>query len=133
MTEQKKLSERIKKYSEKISEKLFPRYKPNHQEQLICETVLKTLEDPRTNRIIWEDDFILIAGGDCIVKLDGYTLFIISSAGNVRIHCSPDFANYLRNQASEIFGRDIEVIEKTISEREEKMLESIALSLPEYK
>ena len=130
--EQKSLSERIKEYSEKISKKLFHHYEPTHQEQLICETVLKTLEDPSTNRIIWDNDFILIAGGDCIVKLDGMTLFIISSAGNVHMHCTPDFVDYLKKKASEVFSKDIAAIEKSITGREEKMLEAIASSLPEY-
>ena len=130
--EQKKLSERIREYGEKISKKIFHHYEPTRQEQLICETVLKTLEDPSTNRIIWENDFILIAGKDCIVKLDGMTLFIISPAGNVHMHCTPDFVNYLEKKASEVFSRDIAAIEKSISEREERMLETIASSLPEY-
>lgn len=130
--EQKKLSERIKEYGEKISKKLFPHYEPTHQEQLICETVIKTLEDPSTNKIIWENDFILIAGKDRIIKLDGLTLFIISSAGNVHMHCSPDFVNYLEKKASEVFSKDIAAIEKTIADREEKMLEAIASSLPKY-
>ena len=130
--EQKSLSERIKEYSEKISKKLFHHYEPTHQEQLICETVLKILKDPSTNRIIWESDFILIAGGDCIVKLDGMTLFIISSAGNVHMYCTPDFVDYLKKKASEVFSKDIAAIEKSITDREEEMLEAIVSSLPEY-
>lgn len=130
--EKKTLSERIKEYSKKFSKRVFNTYEPTHQEQLICETVLKSLEDPSTNRIIWENDFILIAGGDCTIKLDGLTLFIISTAGNVRMHCSTSFVDLLRKRASEVFSRDIAEIERSITEREEKMLEAIASSLPEF-
>ena len=48
------------------------------------------------------------------------------------MHCTPDFVDYLKKKASEVFSKDIAVIEKSITDREEKMLEAIASSLPEY-
>lgn len=120
-----KLSERIRKYSIALANKIFPDYKPTKREQVVCDSIFRILEDPNTNKIIWENDFILMDGGESMVKLNGGDLSLISPVGNICLQCSTSFIDYLRKEISKILSERISELEKVFEQRELSVLEAI--------
>ena len=120
------ITERIKTYADWLGRHLNPKYKPTEQEQLICDIIIKLLQNPQTGRIIWEQDYLVISDGETIIRLDGGVLSIISTKGIMKIHCSSSFIDYLKSQTIKYIGDDIHRFELKIAEKEVGMLMDIS-------
>ena len=120
------ITERIKTYADWLKSHLNPKYKPTEQEQLICDIVIKMLQNPQTKRIIWEQDYLIISNSETIIRLDGGVLSIISAKGIMKMDCSPIFIDYLKSQSIKYIGGEIQQFELKIAEKELGMLTDIS-------
>ena len=120
------ITERIKTYADWLKSHLNPKYKPTEQEQLICDIVIKMLQNPQTKRIIWEQDYLIISNSETIIRLDGGVLSIISAKGIMKMDCSPIFIDYLNSQSIKYIGDEIQQFELKIAEKELGMLTDIS-------